>query len=168
MIPHSQYTDTLTIRLRNVLLMPSARLTAIRFPIFKSWVWQTKVRTPRSTMTLKSCWYMWDVNISNFNKYSLDNIFLVQMWFYLTSHSSFPLQLYFENNIEREKYSGHLYGLGPSAANANSNTVSNGAPYGEHFDPAGDNAAQVSGWFFFLPQGGGVSFLFYHYFFLNV
>ena len=37
----------------------------------------------------------------------------------------FP-QLYFENKIEKEKYSGHLYGIGAFASSAANFTNSNG------------------------------------------
>ncbi|XP_059171878.1 CCR4-NOT transcription complex subunit 7-like [Physella acuta] len=58
----------------------------------------------------------------------------------LTGMAFFKMrELYFENNIEREKYSGHLYGLGPFAASAAN--VTNGSGYGE-YDTTADNGSQ--------------------------
>ncbi|KAH9508252.1 CCR4-NOT transcription complex subunit 7, partial [Bulinus truncatus] len=60
----------------------------------------------------------------------------------LTGMAFFKMrELYFENNIEREKYSGHLYGLGPFAASTAS--VTNGSGYGE-YDTSADNGTQGS------------------------
>lgn len=45
----------------------------------------------------------------------------------LTGMAFFKMrELYFENNIEKEKYSGHLYGLGPFASSSNPNNITNG------------------------------------------